>query len=75
MLKCSDGTLYTGSTPDLEKRLSAHNAGKKGARYTRGRRPVALAYSEEFATKGEALSREHALKKYTRAQKLNLISG
>lgn len=75
MLRCSDDTLYIGSTPDLEKRIDTHNNGKNGARYTRGRRPVVLVYAEELASKGEALSREHALKKYTRAQKLKLISA
>ena len=56
ILKCSDETLYTGWTNDLEKRINAHNAGK-GAKYTKNRRPVELAYYEEFATKEEAMSR------------------
>ena len=53
IVKCSDGTLYTGWTNDLEKRVSAHNSGK-GAKYTKNRRPVALVYYEEFCTKEEA---------------------
>ena len=61
ILKCSDETLYTGWTNDLEKRINAHNAGK-GAKYTKNRRPVELAYYEEFATKEEAMSREYAIK-------------
>ena len=57
MLKCSDGTLYTGWTNDLEKRVEAHNSGK-GAKYTKARRPVELAYYEEFETKEQAMKRE-----------------
>ena len=56
MVQCSDGTLYTGWTNDLKKRLEKHNAGK-GARYTRGRLPVKLVYYEVFATKSEAMKR------------------
>ena len=56
ILLCADGTLYTGWTSDIEKRLAAHNAGR-GAKYTRGRRPVTLLYSEECATKSEAMKR------------------
>ncbi len=71
ILKCHDGTLYTGSTNDLQKRLETHNLGK-GAKYTRGRLPVKLVYSESFATKGEALKREIALKSLPRKEKLLL---
>jgi putative endonuclease len=71
VLSCSDDTLYTGSTNDLEKRLETHNAGK-GAKYTRGRLPVVLKYSESFATKGEALKREAEIKNFSRKQKLLL---
>ena len=60
-----------GSTNDIEKRVAAHNAGK-GAKYTRGRTPVVLLYSESFATKGEALKREAALKRLPRADKIEL---
>ena len=72
ILKCSDETLYTGWTNDLEKRINAHNAGK-GAKYTKNRRPVKLAYYEEFATKEEAMSREYAIKQLTRIKKEELI--
>ena len=71
-LRCADSTLYAGSTDDLEKRLTAHNAGQ-GAKYTRGRLPVSLAYWEAFETKSGALRRECAFKHLSRAQKLALI--
>ena len=73
ILRCADGTLYSGWTNDLEKRLSAHNAGK-GGKYTRVRRPVELAYFEEFESKSEAMSREAQFKKLTREEKLKLIN-
>lgn len=73
ILKCADDTLYIGSTNDIEKRLLAHNGGKNGARYTRGRGPVKLVYSKKLKTKSAALKREWALKKLTRADKLKLI--
>ncbi|MFA6094348.1 MAG: GIY-YIG nuclease family protein [Candidatus Paceibacterota bacterium] len=73
ILRCSDDTLYTGITNDLEKRLQAHNELKTGARYTKARRPVVLAYSEKFETKSEAMKRECTLKKLTRSEKLKLI--
>ena len=72
ILKCRGGTLYVGSTNDIKKRVEAHNTGK-GAKYTRGRLPVKLKYSEAFATKGEALKREAQLKGFSRAQKLSLL--
>ena len=71
ILRCSDNTLYTGWTNDMEKRLAAHNDGT-GAKYTRGRRPVALVYKEAFATKQEAMRREAAIKKMSRAEKEKL---
>ena len=74
MLRCGDGTLYTGWTNDLEKRLQAHNAGT-GAKYTRSRRPVELVWYESFADKTDAQRREYAVKQLTRAQKLALIQG
>lgn len=74
ILLCSDGTLYTGWTNDIEKRLAAHNAGR-GAKYTRGRRPVTLLYSEECGSKREAMSREAAIKKLSREEKLLLSKG
>ena len=71
ILRCADGTLYTGWTNDLTKRLAAHNAGK-GAKYTKPRRPVELFYFECFDTKEEAMQRECAIKRLTRQEKLNL---
>jgi putative endonuclease len=73
LLRCSDGTLYCGSTKDLERRVREHNDSKLGARYTKARRPVKLAYSEECETWSAALKRECALKKLRRAEKLLLI--
>lgn len=72
ILECSDGSLYTGWTNDIEKRLNAHNSGQ-GAKYTKSRRPVKLVYKEEFETKEEAMSREYAIKRLTRAEKLLMI--
>ena len=73
ILRCADGTLYTGYAVDVEQRCAVHNAGK-GARYTAGRRPVTIAYSESCATVSEALKREYALKRLTRAEKEALIT-
>jgi len=72
LLRCADGTLYAGSTTDVEARAHAHNAGR-GARYTSGRRPVEVVYVEECGSKSAALKREHALKRLTRRQKETLI--
>ena len=72
LLKCADGTLYCGWTNDLEKRIKTHNEGK-GAKYTRSRLPVMLAYSEEFETQIKAQRREYEIKQMTRQQKLKLI--
>lgn len=72
ILKCADGTLYTGWTNDIEKRLKAHNAGK-GAKYTKGRRPVQLVYSEEFETREEAMKREYEIKQMTRKRKRSIV--
>lgn len=72
MVRCSDQTLYTGYTTDLEKRVKTHNQGT-GAKYTKARRPVELVYSEEFPDKSQAMSREWHIKKLTRRQKLELI--
>lgn len=74
MLECADGTLYTGWTNDLEKRLAAHNAGQ-GAKYTRGRGPVRLRYYEAFNDKEAALRREAALKRLPRSAKMALIEA
>jgi putative endonuclease len=72
IVKCNDGSLYTGWTNDLEKRMEAHNSGQ-GAKYTRGRSPVELVYFEAFDTKEEAMSREWHIKRLSRIQKLRLI--
>lgn len=72
ILRCADDTLYCGWTNHLENRLKAHNEGK-GAKYTKCRRPVALAYWEEFSTREEAMRREAAIKKLSRKDKLKLM--
>lgn len=74
VLRCSDETLYTGWTTDVDARVHQHNLGK-GAKYTRGRRPVSLCHVESYASKGEALQREHEIKRYTRRQKFALFSA
>lgn len=74
LLECSDHSLYCGWTNDLDRRLTAHNAGL-GAKYTRSRRPVSLVYYEEFPTKEEAMRREAAIKKLSRCEKLLLIEA
>ena len=74
ILLCGDGTLYTGYTNDLERRLAAHNAGK-GAKYTRSRLPVCLKYWEVLPNKSSALRRERAIKSLTRREKLALIQS
>ena len=73
ILRCSDGTLYSGWTNNLEKRLAVHNSGK-GAKYTKTRLPVELVYFEEFESKSQAMSREAQFKQLNREQKLKLIN-
>ena len=72
IVRCGDGTLYTGWTNNLEKRMEVHNSGN-GAKYTRTRLPVELVYYEKFQTKEEAMSREWHIKKMSREQKMRLI--
>lgn len=72
MLRCKDGSLYTGWTNDLEHRLAMHSSGR-GTKYTRGRGPLELVYSEELPDKEAALRRECAIKKLRREQKLALL--
>lgn len=72
MIECADGTLYTGWTNDLDKRLAAHNSGK-GAKYTSTRRPVRMVYAEEHEDKRDAQRREYRIKQLTRSEKLLLI--
>ena len=73
MVECADGTLYTGWTTDLARRVAVHNAGQ-GARYTRTRRPVRLVYWEEHSSRTHARRRERALHRLSRTQKLRLIA-
>lgn len=72
MVCCADGSLYTGWTNDLEKRVRMHNAGK-GAKYTKSRLPVKLVYHEIYEDRIQAMKREAAIKKLTRRDKLKLI--
>jgi len=74
LLECGDGTLYTGITPDLVKRLHLHRTGK-GAKYTRGRGPLRVCYVETHPNRSSALKRERAIKKLTRTQKRNMIQN
>ena len=74
ILRCRDGTLYTGITDDLDRRIRAHNAGT-GAKYTRGRGPVALVYREAQPDRSAALRREWTIKRLTRREKLALIQN
>ena len=73
ILECSDKTLYTGITNNLEKRLEQHNNGQEGAKYTRARRPVKCVYKEIQQNRSEATKRECAIKKLARSEKLKLI--
>lgn len=73
ILQCADGSLYTGYTNDVSKRLLKHSSGK-GSKYVRTRLPVEVVYTESFKTKSEALKRECAIKKLKRKDKLKLIS-
>ena len=74
IVACSDGSLYTGITTDRERRIAEHNDSKKGAKYTRNRRPVDLVYSEMHPDRSTASKREYEIKKLSRAEKLKLIS-
>ena len=74
ILKCSDGSYYSGSTTNLENRIKAHNQGR-GASYTAKRRPVQLLYHEKFGNLDVAVKRERQIKKWSRAKKVALISG
>lgn len=72
MLRCADGSLYTGWTNDLEKRLAAHQSGR-GGKYTKAHRPVELVYQEAFPTREEAMRREWRIKQLTKAEKERLV--
>ena len=76
LVRCSDDSLYCGWTTDLKRRIDAHNGHiPGGAKYTRGRRPVTLIYSESLHQKQEAQRREYAIKQMTKTKKLGLIKG
>jgi len=74
ILKCKDGSLYTGYTNNLEKRLKVHNEGN-GAKYTKARLPVELVYFEEYETKSEAMKRELEIKKMKKSEKIKKITS
>ena len=71
--KCADGTFYTGYTTDLTRREKEHNSTKKAAKYTKGRNPVKIIYSEKFLSKSVAMKREHIIKKLPKNEKLKLF--
>ena len=73
ILECSDKTLYTCITTDIQKRIEQHNTSNKGAKYTKARRPVTLLYQENSENRSTASKREYAIKKLTRLQKIQLI--
>lgn len=73
IVRCKDGSLYTGYAKDIEQRVAKHNSGQ-GAKYTKIRRPVELVYQEVFDTKSEAMKREYEIKTFSRQEKLQLIS-
>lgn len=73
ILRCADGTLYTGITTDLERRVQEHDSSDKGAKYTRGRRPVELVYSVALADRSSASSEEYRIKRMSREEKLRLV--
>lgn len=74
VLECSDGSYYAGYTNDLTKRIAVHNDGK-GAKYTRGKRPVSCIFSEIYETKQAAMQAEYAFKQLTRKQKMDYMGG
>ena len=74
VVHCSDGTLYTGVTTDVSRRVHEHNAGSRGAKYTKARRPVRLVYCINFDNRASAQKAEHKFKKLTRMQKNEVIS-
>ncbi|MFB6122098.1 MAG: GIY-YIG nuclease family protein [Haloferacaceae archaeon] len=74
VVECRDGTYYTGYTTDVERRVAEHDAGE-GAKYTRGRTPVELVYTESFESKSAAMSREHEIKSLSRGDKERLVDG
>lgn len=75
ILRCADGTLYTGISTDPQRRAAEHNGDGPGARYTRARRPVELAYTETVADRSAAARREAAIKRLSRMEKLRLVAA
>ena len=75
ILKCSDKTLYTGITTDLDRRVEEHNTSALGAKYTNGRRPVKLMYSKKFKSRSEASKEESRIKKLSRLEKIKLTKS
>lgn len=73
ILQCVDGTLYTGITTDLKRRVAEHGAGKLGAKYTSARRPVKLVFSKKFKNRSTASKQEALIKKMKRAEKLEMV--
>ena len=74
VIECADGSLYTGYTTDVERRVAEHDAGE-GAKYTRGRTPVELVHRESFESRSAAMAREHEIKTFSRARKERLVRG
>ena len=74
IIECNDGSLYTGITTNLEKRITAHNAGL-GAKYTKSRRPVRLCYSEHAIDRRQASQREYAIKSLRKSAKIDMIAN
>jgi putative endonuclease len=74
VVRCDDGTLYTGITTDITRRVNEHNASPRGAKYTKTRRPVTLVYSKAYPNKSLAMKAEYRFKQLTRVEKLNLIT-
>jgi len=73
VVQCSDGTLYTGVTTDIERRIREHNGSKRGAKYTSSRRPVTLVYIKDCKDRMHALREEYAFKSLSRKEKLKII--
>ncbi len=74
VVRCDDGTLYTGVTTDITRRVNEHNASPRGAKYTKSRRPVTLVYSKAYSNKSLAMKAEYRFKQLTRAEKIKDIS-
>ena len=75
ILECSDGTLYTGVTTNIVRRIHEHNTSEKWAKYTRARRPVALRYEEQYLSRSDACAREYAIKQLSKNEKESLIKS